>query len=89
MSNCEIARVQLLTYIDFVQMAAHNNNPHLLLGISGSAGNMCRVSAEDVSTGFLEAKILSPYSLHASPDLALYKALSLLGSGYPLSSYTR
>lgn len=75
MSNCETARVQLLVYIDFVQTAAHNNNPQLVLRILGlsTAGSMCTVSAEDVSTGFWEAKILSPYSLHVFPDLALLK----------------
>lgn len=73
MSNCETARVQLLLYIDFVQTAAHNNSPNqqLLLRISGSAGSVCTVSAEDISTGFWEIKILSPQPVF--PDLALLK----------------
>lgn len=73
MSNRETAGVQLLQYIDFVRTAAHNNNPQLPLRFSGPAGNMCTVSAEDVSTVFWEAKILSPYSLHVFPDPALLK----------------
>lgn len=73
MSNCETARVQLLVHTDFVQAAAHSNNPQLPLGISSSAGISCTVSAKDVSTGFWEATILSLYLLHIFPDLDLIK----------------
>lgn len=70
MSNCEIAWVQLLVYIDFVQTAVHNCSWE-----SQAQLETCTVSAKDVSTGFWEATIFSLYSLHVFSDLALIKPL--------------